>query len=153
MSSEDRTCYRNLLSVTADATSPAAAGAATTTPVTGFSRFKTISFIATIQGATGGILDIIVEHSPDGTNWYEYIHFVTQTAALAAASYTYGPALNDSLVQVGKNLTTTYVLGSGSVAGSHWFDQLRVRYIAGASTSAGAAQLISVLCVQDSGQA
>ena len=141
---------RSLVSVTADATSPGSAVHQLTTGVPGFAAFKTITIIATVQGGTGGTLDVVVEHSPDGgTNWYEYWHLVQLAAAAAAVTYTYDPALNDSAVQVGKNLTTTTVLGSGSVAGGHWFDMMRVRYIAGASTSAGAEQNIAVLGTMD----
>lgn len=146
--------FRSLVTVTADATSPASAIHQLTTGVGGFADFKTITIVATVQGGTGGTLDVMIEHSPDGgTSWYEYWHLPQLAAAAAAVTYTYGPALNDSPVLVGKNLTTTFVLGAGSVAGGHWFDMLRVRYVAGASTSAGAAQVIGVLGITDSGQA
>lgn len=153
----------NLLTKTvggiADSLSPASATYKVTTGVDGFSSYTAISFIATITGGTGGTLDAIIEHSPDGgTTWYEYVH-LPQVAAATAASYTYGPALNDSIVTVGKNnlagdtLTTTMVLGNGAVAGSHWFDMLRVKYVAGASTTVGATQVVRVNCVRESGSA
>jgi hypothetical protein len=147
----------NLLSVTADATSPASATYQVTTGVTGFAVFKTITILATVTGGTGGTLDAVIEHSPDGgVTWYEYWH-IAQVAAVTAATYAYSPALNDSPVAVGKNnltgstLTTTITLGNGAVAGGHWFDMLRVKYVAGSGTSVGGAQNIKVLCVRESG--
>jgi hypothetical protein len=148
---------KSLVTVTADATSPGSATYQVTTGVGGFAEYKAITILATVQGATGGTLDIVIESSPDdGVSWYEYWRLPTLQAAAAAVTYRYGPALNDSPTLVGKNdltgstLTTTFVLGAGSVSGSHWFDKLRVRYVAGANTTLGAAQDIKVLCIDDS---
>lgn len=150
---------RSLLNVTADATSPASATYQVTTGMPGFSRYSAITILATVTGGTGGTLDVVIETSPDeGVTWYEYWH-IAQVAAATTATYRYAPALNDSPVQVGKNnatgstLTTTMTLGAGAVAGGHWFDMLRVRYVAGPSTSAGAAQIINVLGVLGTGLA
>lgn len=143
-----RVCYRDLLTVTADQTSPAGASAsAVTTGMTGFADFSAITIVATITGGTGGTLDVMIEHSPDGTNWYEYCHLPQLSAGASATTYVYSPALNDQVVQVGKNLTTTTTLAAANGAGGHWFDQLRVRYITGSGNSAGAAQNIKVACV------
>jgi hypothetical protein len=149
----------SLLTTGTDATSPTSATYKVTTGVPGFADFKTITFIAKIIAPASGALDVLIEHSPDqGTSWYEYVHF-TQVAAGATKRYTYGPALNDSLVEVGENnlvgdlQTTTMTLGAGSVAGGHWFDMLRVRYVAGVGTSAGATQVVNVLGIADSGAA
>lgn len=154
-----KTAYRDLLTVTADKTSPASNTYQVTTGVAGFAVFKALTFIATITGGTGGALDVLIETSPDGgTTWYEYAHF-PQVSAAATATYRYAPALNDTIVQVGKNnlsgstLTTSMTLAANSAAGGHWGDMLRVRYVAGSGTSAGASQLISVLCVFESGMA
>ncbi len=137
--------FRDLTSVAADQTSPAAAGAATTTPQTGFSKFFTYAFLGNLRGATGGTLDIVIEHSPDGVNWYELGHFPQQAAAAAAtAVFAVKSSGGGSITAVGKNLTTTTVLAVSVFIGAPYFDTWRVRYVAGASTSAGAAQSVVV---------
>src|SRR5689334_17899535 len=99
----DKQSLINLLNVTADQTSPASATYQVTTGVPGFAPFKAITIIATVTGGTGGTLDAVIEHSPDGgTTWYEYWH-IAQVAAVTTATYQYAPALNDSPVAVGKN--------------------------------------------------
>lgn len=155
----DKTSLRSLVSATADATGPASATYQVTTGVAGFSSFKAIAIVATITGGTGGALDVIVETSPNGgVDWYEYCHF-TQVAAATAKTYIYSPALNGAMVNVGKNnlsgstLTTTMTLAAGSGVGGPWGDLLRLRYVAGASTSVGAIQAVAVLCMSESGQA
>lgn len=136
---------RSGIAVLANLTSSSSPGVTTTTPVGGFRECTAITIVATIVGATGGPLDVIVDHSADGVDFYEYAHFAQAAAAAPAANYTYAPVLDGAIATVGKNLTATFVLPAGSVANGHWFDFLRVRFIAGASTSAGAAQLVSVM--------
>jgi hypothetical protein len=111
----------------------------------GFSKWRQLAFVATVTGATGGALDVYVQHSPDGVTWYDYIHFTQAAAAASAVTYFYSPTVdNDSIVAIGKN--TTPALAANTAVGGPWFDQLRVLYVAGASTSAGAAQVVNVLC-------
>jgi hypothetical protein len=141
----------NLLSVVADATSPAAASSsAVTTPVTGLAVFSSITIVVTITGATGGTLDVVIETSGNGTDWYEYVRFPTAAATAAAKSYTHDPQLTGAIVNVGKNLTTTMVLAANSARGGHWGDRMRVRYVTGASNTAGAVQAIEIHGVKDS---
>ena len=131
-------------------TSPAGAStSATTSAIKGFGRYKAITILADLLGGTGGTLDVIVEHSPDGTDWYEYVHFTQLADGATIKTYSYAPGLNDTIVAVGKNLTTTMILTSGNAAGGHWFDQMRIRYVTGSGNSAGAAQIVRVLAVTE----
>ena len=125
-------------------TSPVAAGTAAVAGVGGFSEYEAITIFATITGATGGALDVYVQHSPDGVTWYDFVHFAQASAAAPAVSYAVAPSLNNSIVAIGSG--TTPALTAGGCAGGHWFDQLRVLYVAGSGTSAGAAQVVKVLC-------
>ncbi len=129
------------------ATSPAAASTVANTAAGGFSRFQSLTFIATLAGGTGGTLDVYVQHSADNVTFYDYVHFAQLAAGAASVTYSYAPALNDTISTIGKN--TTPVLAAGTAAGGHPFDFLRVLYVAGASTSAGAAQSVKVLGVRD----
>jgi hypothetical protein len=123
-------------------------------PVTGLSGAKAITFIADLIGATGGTLDVGVQHSPDGVTWYDYWHVQQLAAAAAAVVWQYVPALNDSQTIVGKYVlapasNTTIVLANGSVAGGHWFDQLRCIFVPGAGTTVGAACVVTAWCTRD----
>lgn len=123
--------------------------ASTTTAVTGvqgFGKYSAIEIIATLTGATGGPLDVYVQKSVDGVNWYDYVHFTQVLAVAPAVTYSYVPALNDNIVAIGSG--TTPVLAAGSASGGHWYDWLRVVFVSGAGTSAGAAQNIRVLAVR-----
>lgn len=136
---------KNLLATGTEATSPAAAGYARTTPVTGFDRYESITVNAVLTGATGGALNVVVETSPNGTNWYELVHFPQIAAGAAAASYGVSIQLTGELVARGKNNTTTVSLATGTAFGGHWYDRMRVRFVAGSGTSAGAAQQVEVI--------
>lgn len=139
------TITTELLSGT-EATSPAAAGAATSTAATGFLKYQTLTIVGALAGATGGTLDVIVETSADGTDWYEMIRFTQLASGGAAATsrFNISPTGGAATVVVGKNLTTTTGMVSGTSVNGQWFDRLRVRYIAGTSTSAGAVQKVTV---------
>jgi hypothetical protein len=130
-----------------EATSPATASSAVSTAVSGFMKYQTLTIIGALAGATGGTLDVIVETSTDGTDWYEMVRF-TQLAsggAAAVSRFNLSPTGGAATVVVGKNLTTTTGMVSGTSINGQWFDQLRVRYIAGTSTSAGAVQKVTVV--------
>lgn len=126
--------------------SPAVAGYAAGEAVSGFAKCQWITILATLTGATGGTVDVIVEHSPDsGSNWYEMVHLTQVTAAAAEKTISWEPGAGGVCVVVGKNQTTDAVLASGASAGEMWFDTMRVRIIAGAGTSAGAVQSVKVI--------
>ena len=129
----------------AEATSPAAAGYSRSTAVTGFAQFEWIQIVATIQGATGGTLDIVVETSADGTDWLEFCRFSQLSAAATAVTCSVDPVPDGVITARGKNLTTTFVIAAGSCVGGMWLDQMRVRMVAGGGTSAGAIQSVSVI--------
>lgn len=134
-------------------TSANAAGTTAATPVAstplGLSRFDAISIEATVQGATGGTLDIYLQVSHDfnpsdgSGNWFDYIHFAQLAAAASAVNYRVDPALTNSVTTVGKNLSPA--LAAGVCAGGYWGDAMRVVQVAGGGTSAGAAQVITLI--------
>jgi len=127
-------------------TSPAEAGYAVGEAVSGFAKCQWIAVLATITGATGGTIDVIIDHSPDGgSNWYELVHLPQSAAAAAVKTVSWEPGSGGTCVVVGKNQTTAAVLASGASSGEMWFDTMRVRLIAGTSTSAGAVQSVKVV--------
>ncbi len=132
-------------------TSPSAASTVIGTPQGGYSKYDDVTFEATLTGATGGTLDVYIQHSADGVDWYDYVHFSQIPALTPVATYSYDPASNDNIVPVGKgtaNSAGPLTLAANTVAGGRCHDQLRTVFVAGASTSAGAAQIVNVLATR-----
>lgn len=127
-----------------EATSPAAAGSSRSTAVSGFSKFLALLFVCDVQGATGGTLDVVIEHSNDKTDWYEYAHLTQLAAGAAAACVTFAAAESKAIGAVGKNNAGAPVLAAGTAGAGPCLDALRVRLVAGAGTSAGAVQGVRV---------
>jgi hypothetical protein len=126
--------------------SPAGAATQATTPVVGFKDCRAITIIANLLGAAGGALDVYIQDSPDGVDFYDYAHFTQLASGAAAVTYAYSPSpINDAIKAIGKNLTPA--LTANSVRGGHWYDQLRVLFVA-AGGAAAAAQNIRVLAVR-----
>lgn len=126
-------------------TSPAAASTVANIPVKGLGIYRSMFCYAGLTGATGGALDVYIQTSPDGgTTWVDYAHF-TQKAAGAALTH------QAFTVSKGGQQTTLTTVGVGtvpalavSVLGGDFGDMLRVVSVAGAGTSAGAAQILKL---------
>lgn len=132
------------------ATSPAAPGTDVTLvsdPATqSLVGYRSMSIESTIQGATGGTLDVSVQVSYDkGVTWSEYIRYsqlaagAAQTTLITAHSRSIGTTVPQA---IGKG--TTSVLTAPLGRAGEWGDRLRVMFVAGASTSAGAAQTFRI---------
>ncbi len=97
--------------------------------------------IAQLQGGTGGTLDVFLQASETGSTWFDIAHFPQLSAG--ASSILYGCALGEgytSIIQIGTGLSP--VLAADTVALGGWMTRVRVVFVAGAGTSAGAAQTI-----------
>jgi hypothetical protein len=140
-------------------TSPAAAGtAASSQAVTGsvgppgvasgqLDDYSAIFIDASLQGATGGTIDVYIQNSPDqGVTWFDYAHFAQLAAAAPTVTYVASVAVgaqNLSLATVGKNLVPA--LAAGTVNGGAWGDRFRLVMVAGAGTSAGAPVAVRIV--------
>ena len=128
------------------ATSPNAPGTVAVAGVNGFSTARSLAIIATVRGATGGVLDIYIQDSPDNVTWFDYWHLTQLSAGAAAKTFCYCPSASNAIVEIGSGLSP--ILAAGAVRGGPWCDWLRVLYVAGASTSAGGAQTARVLAAR-----
>lgn len=126
--------------------SPAAAGAAVGVTVTGLGAYRSLSVYANLQGATGGTLDVYLQYSPDGgTTWVDYTHYAQLAAAAAATALVFAVSRagqQTTITTVGTGLTPA--LAADTVVGGGWGDRLRVVFVAGSGTTAGANQIILV---------
>ncbi len=128
------------------ATSPASATTTAQTAVTGIGQYRSMMIFATIQGATGGTLDIYLQASPDnGTTWIDYAHFPQLAAAAAAINRVWVVSKSGqqtTLTAVGTG--TSPALAVNTIVGGEWGDRIRVVFVSGAGTTAGASQTIKL---------
>lgn len=111
------------------------------------SQYSGLIVEANLVGATGGTLDVYVQFSTDeGTTWYDYAHFTQLAGGATAVSYVFSAATgaqNLTLATVGKNLNPA--LASGTVVGGSWGDRMRLVFVAGGGTTAGAAITVNIV--------
>lgn len=131
-------------------TSPAAASTAVgTTVVRGLAKFPFIRLDAALVGATGGALDVYVQREILPNVWADWIHYTQLAAGGAAVKWTaiVGPGVSTALTGVfgiGTTAAPGVALAANTFTGGHPGDAIRMVYVAGASTSAGAAVLVYV---------
>lgn len=134
--------------ITLTQTSPASASTAASTNFVGdLSYFNALSFIATLQGGTGGTLDVYLQTSfDDGVTWYDYAHYA-QLAAGAAQSRILWHVNRSTSVTAPTTIGTgtSPALAVSTINGGAWGDRLRLLFVAGAGTSAGASQSVSII--------
>lgn len=108
------------------------------------SRYDRLEIETVLQGATGGTLDVYLQFW-DGSDWVDYIHYTQIAGGAGAVRLAYVPQVptTHTVVTVGAN--TTPALAAGSSVGNHPGERLRVLFVAGAGTSAGATQTIRVM--------
>lgn len=116
--------------------------------VSALDEYDALMIVATLQGATGGTLDIYLQVNPsdDGATWVDYAHFPQLTAAAAATTKVWSVAKAaqvTTLATVGRDLTPA--LPANTVLGGPWGRQMRAIAVAGVGTSAGAQQSITIM--------
>ena len=134
---------RQILSGTSPNSASTAAG---TVIACGLADLDSLTVVASLVGATGGVLDVYLQTSHDGgTTYYDWLHFTQLTAGNAAVKVVaHTPrTLNAALTTVGA--ATTPALAAGTLTGGSWGDQMRLLFVAGASTSAGAAISVQIV--------
>ncbi len=128
------------------ATSPASATTVAQTAVAGLGQYRSMLIFATIQGGTGGTLDIYLQVSPDGgTTWVDYAHFPQLAAGAAAINRVWvvsKAGQQTTLTTVGTG--TSPALAANTILGGDWGDRMRVVFVSGAGTTAGASQTIKL---------
>lgn len=133
------------------ALSPAAPGTVTGLVATGdmtdehsqhLGGYRSMRVEASLQGATGGTLDVFLEISVDhGVTWTEYIHWTQFAAAGAAKRFSSAHSRSQSQTTIAD---TSVALAANTARDGEWGHVFRLKYIAGAGTSAGAAQIVKI---------
>lgn len=129
--------------------SPSTATTAAQTAVTGLDVYHSCWIVSYIRGGTGGTLDVYIQSSFDGgTTWVDHAHY-TQLAAggsLVAWSHNVsGPTGGTAPTSV-NTVSGTPTLAANTVVQGTLGNALRVVFVSGSGTSAGAAQAIYAYC-------
>lgn len=140
--------YGDVLRLDLSGTSPAAASTVAGSSSVSLAQFKVANIYGSIQGATGGNLDVYIQTSYDGgTTWVDLVHFAQKAAGAAAVGYVFTVTRGLPIAATPVTVNTasgTPVLASGNCVPGGLGSYIRRVDVAGASTSAGAAQTIQV---------
>jgi hypothetical protein len=142
----------NITAFNLSATSPAAASTVLGTSSAMLDAFSKCVVQARVQGATGGTLDIYIQSSSNSaasTGWYDVAHYTQLAAGAAAAGWVFTLSRGPSTATAPTGTNTadgTPALAANTMVPNALGNALRVVFVAGASTSAGAVQTINVLC-------
>lgn len=134
---------------TVTATSPAAAGtSAAPTAFTGGALVTADALVidATLTGATGGTLDVYLQRKIAADTWRDWVHF-PQVAAGASKAFSLvvrGNGTTIADVGGGSDASPTPSMAANAFANVIPGGDVRVVFVAGAGTSAGASQTIAI---------
>lgn len=134
---------------TITATSPAAASTVVHTSVFKGSLFRKAEFLVIdtlFAGATGGTLDVYLQKKTGSDAWLDILHW-PQIAAGATKKYTVSiDGRGTSIVEVGGGTDSSpgVALAANTVVNAIPGDDVRIIFVAGGGTSAGASQTITI---------
>lgn len=116
-------------------------------PEAALGRYHAMQVIATLQGSDGP-LDVYIQTSSHRAAWTDYAHFPKALTAKGASPQTVTwtvsrGAESGGFTVVGQDLKP--MLAEGKVLGGEWGAHVRVVFVAGAGTTAGAEQKITVI--------
>lgn len=134
-------------SITLTGTSPSSATTAVSNSVAGggmLTKAEGIVIDATLTGGTGGTLDVYLQRKIASDTWRDWVHF-PQLAAAASKKYTLTIIGNGAgIVEVGggSDASPGVALAANTAVDVTPGGDVRLVFVSGAGTSAGAAQTI-----------
>lgn len=130
-------------------TSPAAASTAVGTVIAGLGDYPFLRVDASLVGATGGTLDVYLQRQIKPDAWADWLHFAQLASGASAIKYSViaAHALSTTITTSnrGTDAAPGVTLAAATFVGGHPGDRVRAVYVAGASTSAGAAVVIDII--------
>jgi len=134
--------------VTFTGTSPAAASTAIAAVILpGLWKADALTIDARLIGATGGTLDVYLQRKITTDVWADWVHFTQLSSGNAAINHCLtvtGQATALAIVAGGTDASPVVVLAANSYVNVLPGGDVRVVYVAGVGTSAGAAVTIYV---------
>lgn len=131
------------------ATSPAAASTVVHTALFKgalLTQAEGLTIDAALAGGTGGTLDVYLQRKLGANEWVDWIHF-PQIAAGATKKYTVSLVGNGDLITEvggGTDAAPGVALAANTAVNVTPGGDVRIVFVAGASTSAGASQKITI---------
>ena len=135
-------------------TSPAAASTvASTARAYKLEVCDSLTIIGQLVGATGGTLDVYLQTAHDAADvadtdatWFDYAHFA-QLASGGPAVKVLWHVNRDTAVSTITTIgsASTPALAASTILGGSWGNRMRLVYVAGALTTAGAAQSVTII--------
>jgi hypothetical protein len=128
------------------ATSPAAPSTVVATDtIVGLDKFEDAMVVATLACGADGTLDVYLQ-AFDGQIWFDYLHFAQISAGAAVATFACPISRRSQRVApLAVGTGSALGLAAATCVGGDFGDRFRVVFVAGESTSAGAAQTIRIL--------
>ncbi len=129
-------------------TSPASAITVIGDVIAGLLDYDWFTIDGNLTGGTNGTLDVYLQREVDTNLWADWLHFPQLSAGQAATQYSCqsGSTTTIHAVEQGTDASAgTPALAVNTFIGGHPGNKLRAVYVAGASTSAGAAQVIKII--------
>lgn len=139
-------------STTTTIISPAVPGTVISSKLPGsFLTADVVTITALLTGATGGTLDVLLQYQAATNVWVDWVRFPQITAAAAQACYQVSSNGTGTSTILTSSISTDVAVGTGGLAANAMSNiqpngPVRVVFIAGASTSAGASQSFIVTC-------
>lgn len=112
----------------------------------GFGEYDAIKGLATLQGLTGGTLNIYIQQSWDGgTTWTDCAAFAQMSGGAAQATSDFSIVLDSTIRTVGSGSVSSAApaLSAGTICAGPWAPLLRLVAVSGSGTS-GASKLQTV---------
>jgi hypothetical protein len=134
--------------ITWSATSPSAAGTVvSSTLICGLHRYDHVCIDATLIGGTGGTLDVYIQRKLDNDVWQDWAHFPQLAAGTTkrySASIRGDGGGSTAFVEVGGGSDNVpgVSLAANTIVNTQPTEVMRVVFVAGAGTTAGAVQTI-----------
>ena len=133
-------------------TSPATGDGSTpvveTPTIDGLDAYDWFTVVGILTGATGDTLDVYLQCEVAYNVWVDWIHFPQIADGASAARYVFDSRMSPSSVTTiggGTAAAPGVALAASTIAFAHPGKKIRAVTLAGASTSAGAAQQIYVM--------
>jgi hypothetical protein len=106
---------------------------------------------AQLVGATGGTLDVWLQRKVGPNLWVDWVHFAQLAAGASALHYSFvvkntatAAGALTAVTTTGTDASPAVGSGTGLITNGHPGDAVRVVFVAGAGTSAGAAQKVTI---------
>ncbi|HEU4544368.1 MAG TPA: hypothetical protein VFR23_24770 [Jiangellaceae bacterium] len=133
------------------ATSPAEAGTVPSVYASGLARYSGLRVEARLLGATGDTLDVYLQRKVGPDLWVDWAHFPQLLAGASAVAYSFavqnGTPSSGTIAAIttrGSDAVPSPGLADATLDLVHPGDHVRLVFVAGASTSAGAAQRVLI---------